>query len=122
MEKGLVLLNLDERKEELKTNIDQAVSIAEELGNPDLLVDVRLLQAMGLHKGRQTKAAKDILFELLATPEISAEQQAAARYELFVIDPEDTDSRKEARALYEQLYRETPKYQYELRLGRLRKE
>ncbi|PHI20182.1 adenylate/guanylate cyclase domain-containing protein [Lewinellaceae bacterium SD302] len=122
MEKGLVLLNLTERREELKTTIDQAVSIAKELGNPDLLVDVRLLQALGLQKDGQTKAAKDVLFELLATLEISAEQQAAARYELFLIDPEDINSRNEARALYEQLYRETPKYQYELRLERLRKE
>lgn len=119
MEKCLVLLQM-EQPEALEESVEKAIELAEELGNPDLLVDVKLVESLYLNKKGQPEKGKEILFELLATLDINAEQQAAARYELFVIDPADTTSRDIAHALYAQLYEETPKYEYQLRLKKLK--
>lgn len=119
MEKGLVLLETDERLQLLST-AEEASQIAESLGNLELLVDTQLLQARILAKQEDFHAAISLLQELLAQPHLTADQEAAVYFERFRISERDTEARDIARALYEQLFLESPKYVYKIRLQKLR--
>lgn len=119
-EKGSVLLAMREL-EELRDVQAEAVALAEDLGNPDLLVETKLLTARTLNAEGEKSAAREILVDLLEDPKMNAEQQAAAYYTLYHTDHQQTAARDSARALYEQLYRETPKFIYRHRLDLLRK-
>lgn len=119
MEKGQAILRSG-RTAELDETVARAGELAEELGNPELLVEVQMLFALRDHLAGDTKKAKQTLYKLLATLDLNPEQQASARYELSRIDPQDTDSRDISFALYTQLYAETPRYQYHIRLDQLK--
>ena len=111
-----------EKEEELKQAVEEAVYLADELGNPDLLVAVQLIQARLFARQNDFSAALAMLQELINSLNLTPEQQAGAYFERFRISRKDSEARDLARALYEQLYLETPKYQYLLRLEQLRAE
>jgi predicted ATPase/class 3 adenylate cyclase len=119
-EKGSVLLAMHEL-DTLREVQAEAEALAEDLGNPDLLVESKLLTARTQHAQGNATGARNILADLLTDPSLSAEQQAAAYYTLYHTDRQQTAARDSARALYEQLHRETPKFIYRHRLNLLRK-
>lgn len=120
MEKGLVLLEMQDLPH-LFATAQEASEIAQALGNPDLLADTQILQARILAKQQDFRAAITLLQELLANANLTADQEAAAYFERFRISEKDTEARDLARALYEQLFTESPKYVFKIRLQKLRK-
>lgn len=121
MEKGLGLLHLNQ-SEELTTTVQEANKLAAELGNPELLMSTQLLNAKVAVKEGDFKVALSILQEQLANLNATPEQHAAAYFERFQISSDDSEARDLAHALYKQLFEETPKYEYQVRLEQLRKE
>ncbi len=118
VEKGVVLMELD-RMENLEAIINEALHIAENLGNPDLIFDAKILAAKYEHKRGDTAKALQMLHALNAES-LSPPKHAAVNFELFLLLPEDPRYRKRALELYESLYRETPRYSYKVRLQGLR--
>lgn len=121
MEKGLSLLHLND-PEELTAVVTEANQLAKELGNPELLMSTQLLNAKVAAKKGDFKVAISILQEQIANLDATPDQQAAAYYERFQISHQDQEARDLAKALYAQLYQETPKYEYRIRLEQLRLE
>lgn len=119
-EKGSVLLAMHDL-EELRQVQAESEALAQELGNPDLLVESKILTARTMHAHGNVDQARHLLTDLLGDTSLNAEQQAAAYYTLFHTDKQQTAARDSARALYEQLYRETPKFIYRHRLNILRR-
>ncbi len=119
MEKSMVLLEMDEAAQ-LETTVLEATSLAESLGNPELSVDTQLLQARILARKQDFHAALTILQNLLHHTELPPDQEAAIYYERFRISEKDVEARDLARALYEQLYAESPKFLYQIRCQELR--
>ena len=62
---------------ELRQVQSEAESLARELGNPDLVVESKILRARTLHAHGNADEARNILTELLTDPSLNAEQQAA---------------------------------------------
>ncbi len=123
-EKGRVLL-ADNQLEALRAVETEAGEIAEDLGNPDLLSSVRLLQARALaaYDPKNTEAALMAVEEILNDEELSAEQRAEAYLARFRISGGiDEEARKTALELYEVLYAETPKFVFNYNLSILRGE
>lgn len=121
MEKGLVLLKTDQN-DALKATEIEATAIAQELGNPELLVGTKILSARNLAKQNAFSDAIECIQDLIEQHDLSPEQMAGAYYERFLISRKDAEARDLARALYEQLYIETPKHTYKIRLEKLRAE
>ena len=125
VEKGTVLLQ-DQQFEALRPVEQEALALAEELGNPDLLFEARLLHARSRaagDEGIQSDRALRTISQLLDRQDLDAEQEARAylaRYEIS--GGIDEEARQLALALYEQLYRETPKFIYNYHLSALRGE
>ena len=117
-EKGLVLLALN-RLEALKPVAEEAQSIAEALGNPDLIFETRMLLAKQAHAHGNREEALQSLENLLREVE-ELEQEAAIYYELFRLLPGVETYQKEARRRYEELYASTPKHLFQVRLEALR--
>lgn len=117
VEKGLVLLETGDQKA-LGEIVREAVEIAENLGNPDLLFDAHLLEAQAARLAKDTDRAKTILSRLLEG-KLGKDQEAAARYEWTVLFPDDDEQWKKARHLYDDLYQDTPRFTYQKRLDRL---
>lgn len=119
VEKGAVLLETGDWPELDKT-VAEALQVADELGNPDLRFEARLLEAKTHTVLGQTDLARKIFLELLEDG-ITPDHEAAVCYELFRIDPGDNYSRKKALDLYRTLYRQTPRYLFKMRLEILEK-
>ncbi|MCO6478942.1 MAG: tetratricopeptide repeat protein [Phaeodactylibacter sp.] len=118
VEKGVVLMELD-RMENLEAIIKEALQIAENLGNPDLIFDAKILAAKYENKKGNTGQAVQMLHALNAE-NLPPPKHAAVNFELFLLLPEDGRYRKRALELYESLYQETPKYSYKIRLQALK--
>lgn len=123
-EKGRVLL-ADGQLEALRTVEAEALAIAEELGNPDLLLSVRLLHALSLaaYDPQNTEEALHIVEEVLNEEDLNLEKRAEAcliRYQIS--GGIDDQARQTALEHYEQLYSETPKFVYNHYLSILRGE
>ena len=123
-EKGRVLL-ADNQLEALKAVESEALAIAAEINNPDLLVGVRLLHARAL-AAYDVKNVADALAEideLLAEDDLSQEQRAEAYLTRFRISGGiDEGARTTALELYQRLYDETPKFIYSYNIKLLTKE
>ncbi len=117
-EKGLVLLQL-RRLAELEKVVEEALSLAGELGNPDLLFEAQLLAAKQHHAHDDEAGALRLLQQLLDQAE-GEDGQAAIYYELWRIQPQETSYLQEALRLYDKLYSSTPKFIYKSRLEELR--
>lgn len=114
VEKGTLLIKLG-RINELDEVFREALEIAEELGNPDLLFEAKILAAKTHVIAGENKKALSLLHGLLLS-EISKDQEAAVYFELHEVVPEEAKYRNKAQTLYEQLYGVTPKYLYKKRL------
>lgn len=96
----------------------EALDIANELGNPDLIFEAKILLARVYQASNASKESYAMLQALLLE-NLEPEEQAAVYYHLFEILKE-TNYRQQALSLYEGLYAETPKYAYKIRLEKLR--
>ncbi len=119
VEKAAVLIKLKDL-EALRKVGDEALELARQLGNPDLLFEAELLSARILELQNQPAKASQIL-QRLSEQHTSLDQQAAALFELARIHNSDTPYRERARKLYSQLYAETPRYVYKQRVEQLDK-
>lgn len=117
VEKGAVLIEMG-RLNELDEVFREALEIAEELGNPDLLFEAKLLAAKTHVLEGETKKALSILHGLLLSA-LKKDQEAAVYYELHLILPDEAKYKDKALALYQKLYEATPRYLYGVRLGEL---
>lgn len=96
----------------------EAISIANDLGNPDLLFEVTILTAK--MKARQQKREEAIqLIEELLSEDIDQGQSAAAYYALSKIDTTNSFYRQKALELYQVLYTETPQFAFKRRIDEL---
>ncbi len=119
VEKGAVLLETNDEQNLLQV-CHEALELAEELGNPDLLFEAKVLQARVNLKSTNRKIAIAILQELEKMP-LSVDQKAAMAFEWFRVDPNNQEKRATAKALYQQLYQDTPRFTYQLRLDEIDK-
>ena len=119
VEKGAVLIELGDF-DQLKEVFAEALKIAEELGNPDLLFEAKILAARALCIQDKTKEASDNLHSLLKE-DLGQDHEAAVNYELFKITEEEA-YREQALMLYRALYHATPKYVYQMRVESLSEE
>ncbi len=121
-EKGLVLL-ADGQLEALREVDREALELAEELGNPDVLFGARLLHARSLvaYDRENYPEAKRVLDDLIDAEILTTEQLAEANLVSYQLSQgRDEEARKVALELYEKLYVETPKFVYNYNLDLLR--
>ncbi|MCB9296343.1 MAG: tetratricopeptide repeat protein [Lewinellaceae bacterium] len=118
VEKGVVLMELNQM-EELEAITQEALRIAQKLGNPDLIFNARILAAKYENKKGNTEQAIQQLHALRAGG-LPPDKQAEVNFELFLLLPEDSRYRARALELYEQLYQETPRYSYKIRIKQLK--
>jgi tetratricopeptide (TPR) repeat protein/class 3 adenylate cyclase len=114
VEKGMVLVEM-KQLEALATIVEEALEIAHELGNPDLLFEAQML-AIRQHRemGRTAEAIAQL--QALEAQDLPLDERAAVFYELCMLFPADPRYRQLAREQYETLYRATPRYSYKVRL------
>ncbi|MTB50595.1 tetratricopeptide repeat protein [Lewinella sp. W8] len=123
-EKGRVLL-ADGQLEELRAVESEALALAEELGNPDLLFGARLLHAryLAAHNPAKIEDALHIIEELLSEEDITLEQRADALLGRYRISGGfDKEAKQEALDMYAKLYEKTPKFIYNYYLEMLRED
>lgn len=123
-EKGRVLL-ADGQLDLLKDVEEEAMAIAEEIGNPEVVTGTRILhaQAIAAYAVSNQEEALELLDKVLEDSETSEEQRAQAhmvRYELSGYL--DQHARDKALTLYEELYSKTPKFVYNHNISQLRLE
>ena len=116
-EKGLVLLATGQL-ETLPALVKEALLIAKELGNPDLLFEAQLLAIKTEIANGRVDDAKKQLTSLLQN-KLNIEQQAATYFELSKLQASASNYRQKAKTIYQQLYEHTPKFIYKNRLEEL---
>ena len=117
VEKGTVLIALGDM-EKLDLVFKEALQIAEELGNPDLIFEAKLLAAKSNFLQNKKEEAIETLQQLLQQ-DLEADHEAAVQFELFKILPDEAKHKARATDLYRKLYDATPKYTYKMRLESL---
>lgn len=123
-EKGRVLL-ADSQLEALRIVEAEALAIAEELGNPDLLTGVKLLHALSIaaYDPQNTEDALHLVEEVLDDKDLNDERRAEAYLTRFKISGGiDEEARETALKHYEALYEAMPKFVYNHYLTILRGE
>lgn len=118
VEKGMVLLEMGDLVQ-LDDTLKDALAIAHDLGNPDLLFEAELLTARTHSLNNRKEEARKLLYQMLNLHK-DADKQAAIYYVLFRLEPENAAYREEAFARYSALYKETPKYIFSRRMGIMR--
>ncbi len=117
VEKGNVLLAIGQL-DEAQLSLDEALHLAQDLNQPDLLFEVQLLNAKLLAaKGGKADAIKTL--EGLLSEQPSKKEEAAIYFELGKLKPESSFSEK-ALNLYRSLYEATPEFVYQLRIEELK--
>ncbi len=119
IEKGLVLIKVN-RLEELKALEEEAMLVARELGNPDLLFDAHTFRVRTLYLNGNNGDALNLIKDLMEEY-IEEDQQAELYYLRFRILPIDEEAREQAHSLFEKLYRDMPKFVFKQRLEVLEK-
>ncbi|THH37530.1 tetratricopeptide repeat protein [Neolewinella litorea] len=120
-EKGQVLL-ADGKIDELREVEQEALELAEDLGNPDVLFGARLLHARCLvaYDPDNAAEAREILEDLITSDTLTTEQLAEANLVAYELSgKQDEQSRSMALELYRKLYAETPKFIYNYHLQEL---
>ena len=123
-EKGRVLL-ADGQLEALRAVESEAIAVAEDINNPDLLVGARLLHARALaaYDPHNLETALAEVDRVLTTEDLDEEQVANAYLTRYRISGGlDDEARQKALDLFEGLYRATPKFIYNYNLSMLRGE
>ena len=118
IEKGAVLIAMGNKLQELEETSSRALSIAEELGNPDLLAGAELLVARMYVQEEKKEAASELLNKLL-NKEISKEQEAETTFELAILHPENLAYKQKAQDLFKSLYEATPKFSFKSKIETL---
>ena len=117
IEKGKPLVAQGKIKE-AKAVQEEALKIANKLGNPDLVFDAKILGARVVFAAGQSAAAKNIL-EALLKEKREAKEEADIYFELYKISPDNEDYRQNALLLYQSLYSETPQFLFRKRMQQL---
>jgi predicted ATPase/class 3 adenylate cyclase len=118
VEKGAVLIALNELNA-LQQVQTEALTIAKELGNPDLLFQATMLKAKVHHLVKEPEKALQELEELLWKA-ASKDQQAEVYFELSRVATDNERYKVKALALYQELYNDTPKFSYKQRIDTLK--
>ena len=117
VEKGAVLLETGEFAE-INPLVSEAFQIAHAIGNPDLLFEAQILEVrLHISQKYMEKAATRAL-TILDKP-LTPEQEAAVYFELARIYPGEPSYALKAREAYTQLFTQTPRYLYRIRLETL---
>ncbi|HMO38526.1 MAG TPA: tetratricopeptide repeat protein [Saprospiraceae bacterium] len=116
-EKGTVLIETG-TLHELGQVVEDALAIARELGNPDLLFEAEILAAKHHRLQNNPAEAETLLQNLLQRP-LQLAQQAAVYAELFKIHPQRAELRQDALRLYYELYTATPRYSFKMQIDAL---
>ncbi len=114
VEKGAVLIELNDL-EALERVRDEALSLAGELGNPDLIFESTLLDARVHFAEGDPQTGIEILQQLLEQS-ISDDQSAAAYFDLWRMRPDCEEYREKALDAYRKLYEATPRFLFRQRI------
>ncbi|MEM0993955.1 MAG: tetratricopeptide repeat protein [Bacteroidota bacterium] len=118
VEKGRTLLMWG-KLEALQAIEKEAIELAENLGNPDLIYEATILAARSASVTGKQQTAIELISSLLKYyPELH--QQATTYYVLAQIEPEQISHKEIALQLYQQLYEATPKFIYKRRIEKLK--
>lgn len=117
VEKGLALLRQENVEAAAKIQ-EETTTLANELGNPDLIFQAKIFSAQLLAMQDKPQAAETLLHFLLQT-ESEPDKEAALHYELFQLLPGQQNHQQEALRLYRQLYEATPRYSFRERIEQL---
>ena len=117
IEKGKPLVALGKIKA-AKAAQEEAISIALELGNADLVFDAKILGARVLLAEGEITAAKELLNELLLESR-NEKEKADIYFEFYKVDPENEKCRKMALNIYQNLYGQTPQFLFRKRIQQL---
>ncbi|MFN7116317.1 MAG: tetratricopeptide repeat protein, partial [Saprospiraceae bacterium] len=118
-EKGAVLIETGSLQE-LSTVVQDALSIAMELGNPDLLFEAQILSAKSFRLYGNKQQAQVTLKGLLSKP-LQKSQQAAVYAELYRLLSHEKTYQEKALEIYQELYAATPKYSFKMQMEILKK-
>lgn len=115
-EKSLVLIDSGQL-EESRIIFEEALALAIDLGNPDLLLEIKLL---GLRIAKKEGKKEEVLEEIrMALPDAAGKAEKAAFHFLaFETDP-NPENHRQALDLYRELFAQTPKYLYQQRIAQL---
>ncbi|MEM1119760.1 MAG: tetratricopeptide repeat protein [Bacteroidota bacterium] len=117
IEKGKPLVAQGKIKE-AKVAQEEALKVAQDLGNPDLLFDAKILGARVAYAEKNIDLATDILQDLLKE-RTSEKEQADIYYELYQVVKDKETYRQNALDLYQNLYSETPQFLFRKRMQQL---
>jgi predicted ATPase/class 3 adenylate cyclase len=117
VEKGAVLVEIGQDAE-LEHIVSEATDLARALGHAELEFEAGILAAQLLHLQNRPEAAIQAL-ENLASGPLPPEQEAALYYQLHRMAPEQSEWRRRALQLYQNLYNQTPKYLFKARVEAL---
>jgi predicted ATPase/class 3 adenylate cyclase len=116
-EKGAVLVETGALSE-LSSIVQEALDVALELGNPDLLFEAQILSAKSFRLYGNNAQAQTTLKGLLSKP-LQKSQQAAVYAELYRLLPHEKSYRDKALKLYQELYAATPKFVFKKQMDML---
>ena len=105
--------------QEAKTSQEEALKLAEELGNPNLIFDAKILGAKVAYSEGDLKLATSLLKRLLEEEGRSEKEKADINYELYKVSGHIEKYRKNALSLYQNLYSETPQFLFRKRMQQL---
>ena len=97
---------------------EEALRIANEIGNPDLVFDAKILGARVAFSEGNLTFARDILEDLLKE-EHNSKEKADIYFELYQVATDNEDYRQNALTLYQNLYSETPQFLFRKRMQQL---
>jgi len=117
IEKGKPLVAQNKIRE-AKIAQEEALAIAQELGNPNLLFDAQILGARVAYAEGKMTVAKEILEKLLSQ-EKNQKEQADIYYELYRVATDKEGYCQSALTLYQNLYSETPQFLFRKRMQQL---
>lgn len=118
VELGAVYISLGDLQQ-LDEVANEALTLADELGNPDLLFEAKVLMAQYYHLNDKQKEAQQLLNEAIFSTE-EKDLLAYGYFQKWRLVPEDGKAYAKALALYEELYQRTPKYIFRERLEQLK--
>jgi len=120
IEKGAVLIETG-ALEELNGVVQEALSVAIDLGNPDLLFESQILSAKSFRLHGNNAQAQVALKGLLSKP-LQKQKKAMVYAELYKVLPHEKSYRENALVLYRELYAATPKYIFKKQIEMLESE
>lgn len=103
----------------LEETATEALNIANELGNPKLLFDAKVLTAQYFHLTGKDQEALALIDEAIYDTE-EKDSLAYAYFQKWMIKASDQNAYLKALTLYEELYRRTPKHFFKERIQQLK--